>query len=436
VPTLTPPPSETIEGLSEDLRRHRLSCRELLGRCLGRIDEWEPKVHAWVMVDREGALRQADQRDAEIARGHWRGPLHGTPVGVKDIIDVAGLPTECGAGRWKGRIAGADAPLVERLRQAGAVIVGKTVTTPYAWIDPPPTRNPWGLGHTPGGSSSGSAAALACGMIPGALGSQTGGSITRPASFCGVCGLKPTFGRLPVEGILPFAPSLDHPGPMARTVGDLARIWAALTGPGSEEIPPREGDGSIRLGRPRGLFDEQATPAMQAALEAAIARLTSAGIPVVEVRLPLGFADVPALHRLIMAAEAAGVHQAWLEEFPEDYPPKIRALVEEGLALPAAAYFRARRDQEAMRRSIGGLLVGVDALLTPAATGEAPGPDTTGDPIMNSPWSYTGLPTVTLPMGLSPRGLPLGLQLVGGPHREGPLLAVARRCEGVLQPPG
>ena len=192
--------------------------------CLAQVDEWEPKVHAWVVLDRDRALDQARALDEELKNGNDRGPLHGIPIGIKDIIDVAGLPTACGAKRWADRTAERDASVVANLRAAGAIVMGKTVTTPYAWIDPPITRNPWNLDRTPGGSSSGSAAAVACGMCYGAIGTQTGGSITRPASFCGVAGMKPSkliSDSSVFDGVKPFAPSLDHVGPIARIVDDL-----------------------------------------------------------------------------------------------------------------------------------------------------------------------------------------------------------------------
>src|SRR5436853_3402851 len=221
----------TIQSASEAIRNGLLTPVELLEACLERIDRYEPRIKAWVFVDRELARAQAEAATAELGQGRWRGPLHGIPLAIKDIYDVFDWPTAAGSRLWSQSIARRDATVVERLRQAGAVFLGKTVTTQYASFDPPPTRNPWNLERTPGGSSSGSAAALACGMCLGALGSQTGGSITRPAAYCGVTGCKPTFGRVSTRGVLPLAPSLDHVGPLARCVPDLAVLLQAIAGP-------------------------------------------------------------------------------------------------------------------------------------------------------------------------------------------------------------
>src|SRR5438876_1233363 len=212
----------TIHEAAAAIRAGTLTPVDLLEQCLARIDVYEPHVRAWVVIDRDGAREQAERLTAELKRGQNRGPLHGIPIGVKDIIDVFDLPTGCGSKLWANSIARQDATVVKRLRQAGAVILGKTVTTAYAFLDPPVTRNPWNLSRTPGGSSSGSAAAVACGMCLGALASQTGGSTTRPASFCGVCSLKPTYRSVSVDGVVPLAPSLDHIGAIASCVRDLA----------------------------------------------------------------------------------------------------------------------------------------------------------------------------------------------------------------------
>jgi aspartyl-tRNA(Asn)/glutamyl-tRNA(Gln) amidotransferase subunit A len=362
------------------------------------------------------------------------------PIGVKDIYDVFDWPTAAGSKLWAKSIARQDAVVVDRLRQAGAIFLGKTVTTQYASFDPPVTRNPWNLERTPGGSSSGSAAALACGMCLGALGSQTGGSITRPASYCGVAGLKPTFGLVSCEGVVPLAASMDHPGPMARCVRDLGILLQVIAGGGGELCPAvPDFDAFLsqplsppRLGRVRGLFEERAEPVMRTTMEQVTKKLAGKGAVVTDVALPAGFSEVVARHRIIMAVEGAVFHEARLKKHPEDYAPKIRGLIEEGLACPAPEYARCKSHQEKLTDETEACLEEVDAWLTPATAGPAPDTGTTGDPAFNSPWSYTGLPTVSFPVGLSPDGLPLAIQLVGQQFSEAKLLAVAAWCERAL----
>src|SRR5689334_21462428 len=232
----------TIHAAAADIRAGRLSPVDLLESCLERIDRYEERIRAWVLVDRDDARAEAKRLADELKRGQYRGPLHGIPIGIKDIFDVFDWPTAAGSRLWANSIARQDATVVRRLREAGAVLVGKTVTTQYASFDPPPTRNPWNPERTPGGSSSGSAAAVAAGMCLGALGSQTGGSITRPASYCGVAGCKPSYGAISLTGIVPLAESMDHPGPIARCAADLAILLGAMVDvwnyPRSEEAFP------------------------------------------------------------------------------------------------------------------------------------------------------------------------------------------------------
>jgi Asp-tRNA(Asn)/Glu-tRNA(Gln) amidotransferase A subunit family amidase len=434
---LAPPPEETIALVSRQIAEGQRSCVSVLDECLGRINAREEEVRAWVVLDEEGARSQARALDAELAQKHTRGPLHGIPIGIKDIFDVAGLPTAAGSRLWAGRTASADAVLVARLRQAGAVILGKTVTTQYACFDPPITRNPWNLARTPGGSSSGSAAGLACGMFLGALGSQTGGSITRPASFCGVAGLKPTHGRLSLEGILPLAPSMDHPGPMARNVSDLSVMWEALISADTRKDSPGSSPYTAlgrppRLGKLGGLFFERASPEMRSALDRVIDALAGRGAAIVAPPLPASFDDVLAHHLTVMSSEAAAWHEERFRAHPDDYLPRITALIEQGVATPATQYVRTRQHQEQLKRDIVACFEGLDALITPATTGPAPDRSTTGDPCFNSPWSYTGLPTISFPIALSSDGLPLAIQLVGRPRGEFALFQTALWCEEAL----
>ncbi len=288
-------------------------------------------------------------------------------------------PTAAGSRLWKNSVARQDATAVRRLREAGAVFIGKTVTTQYASFDPPPTRNPWDPTRTPGGSSSGSAAALACGMCLGALGSQTGGSITRPAAFCGVAGLKPTYGRVGAAGVVPLAASMDHPGPMARCVRDLASLLQVIAGP--DPLDPSAADAAVpdyterikqgiprpRLGRLRGLFEDRAEPVARETMDRTCDRLRAAGAAVADVALPAAFTDVLARHRIVMGVEAAMFHEQRLRRHPEDYDPNIRSLVEEGLSCPATEYAGTKEHQRLLKKEMESCFAGVDALVTPAA---------------------------------------------------------------------
>jgi aspartyl-tRNA(Asn)/glutamyl-tRNA(Gln) amidotransferase subunit A len=313
------------------------------------------------------------------------------------------------------------------------VFIGKTVTTAYASFDPPPTRNPWHLDRTPGGSSSGSAAATACGMCLGALGSQTGGSICRPAAFCGVIGLKPSYGLVSCQGMLPLAHSMDHPGPMTRSVADAAILLQALADPPAPDFasqltlakPPR-------FGRLRGFFDERAEPPMRAHFEETCGNLQKKGALLQELGLPAAFAEVETRHRIVMAVEAASYHEYRFRRHPEDYGPNITKLVNLGLACTAPEYARTKDHQTILSNAMDRCCEGVDALIMPATLGPAPDAATTGDPMFNSPWSYTGMPSICIPTGRSPDGLPLALQLVGRHGKDAELLAAAAWCESAV----
>ncbi len=438
--SLIPKFETTIRGQSLAIQSHQTTCSELFERCRSVVAEHELKITAWINFDGDVVEQAVADRDAELWRGIWRGPLHGIPVGVKDIYDVAGWPTLAGIPNRSSPLADADSTMVRRLRYAGAVIVGKTVTTPYAFFDPPPTRNPWNLERTPGGSSSGSAAAVASGMCLGALGSQTGGSITRPAAFCGVAGYKPSFGLLSRCGMFPFAPSLDHPGPMARTVDDLiclmtalapkwlrADFYSLLSEPVVFDI-----DELPRFAVLGGVFNEKTESAMHNALEATTKRLSVAGAMIsesdaAELELP----NLWQRHRCVMAVEIAASQAERLQQRPEEFTPAVRSLIEEGLAARSVDYAVAIQFQRSLRRRVS-RAIGDSIWLMPASRGAAPTSETTGDPCMNSPWSFIGFPTITIPMALSPEGLPLGLQLVAGPGRDLDLFRVARWCESVL----
>lgn len=441
-------PLPTILQAGRDLRDRRLSVPELVRACLARIERYERHLRAWVRVDAASALKQAEQLQRLLDEGTDLGPLHGIPVGIKDIIDVAGWPTECGSPLRRGHVAIADAAVVGALRRAGPVLVGKTVTTEWAGFDPPPTANPWHLAHTPGGSSSGSAAAVAAGMCLAALGTQTGGSIIRPAAYCGVAGLKPGHGELPMEGIVPLAPHLDHVGPLCRRVDDLYCVWQVLAGAahGTMEsmFSRRWADHSLQswidaygvnktLFVLRGPLLDRASPEVAAVFQQALARLR----PAVEVQpldLPEGFDELLVWHRQIMAVEAATVHRATFPAHRDQYGPRIAALLDEGWHVSALDYAQALFRREQWRQDLAQRLHRhadlLGCLVMPATVTPPPGRDSTGDPAFNAPWSYLGWPALTIPAGLTADGLPVGLQFIALTVPQ--VFAMAGLCERVL----
>lgn len=438
------PHTLTVTQAAELIRSGRLSPVDLLHACFSQIEALDSSLHAWVHVDREGAEQSARGLQEELARGLYRGPLHGIPVGIKDIIDVKGLPTAAGASHLYNRIPDEDAAVVARLRRSGAVIPGKTVTTPFACFDPAETRNPWNPEHTPGGSSSGSAAAVAARMCPAALGSQTGGSISRPAAYCGLVGLKPTFGRISLRGILPVSYELDHPGPFTRSVADAAVILQCLAG--RDPLDPLSADVPVdtcrieplasppRVGVIRTYFPDNADATMREATGDAIERLASAGAEFTDVDMPGFFADVHDNHALLLAVGAASVHRERYDAQPDAFPTGLCEIMERGRAAGAVDYARARRHQIAFKSEVLAAFEGVDLLLTPATpTPAPPGLTSTGNPAFNSPWSYAGLPTIVLPAVCSSDGLPAGIQLVARPFAESRLLSISAWCESRLE---
>ena len=429
-------PTECISSLLAAMKSGKLTSTGLVERCLARIETADRDLRAWVSVDASGARAAAARADDELARGVVPGVLHGIPIGIKDIVDVAGTVTGAGSPlRMKSESpAERDAVLVTALRRAGAIIIGKTVTTQFACFDPPPTQNPWAAERTPGGSSSGSSAAVAAGMVPGAIGSQTGGSLTRPAAYCGVCGMKPTFQTVSLDGVVPVASSLDHPGPIAQTVGDLRIMLQALTGTARVESAVLTMS-RLNLGRLRGFFEDRVDPEMRDAMDATINRFASAGATIIDIDVPREFSEVLVHHRRIMATEAAAWHRERFREHRDDYGPCVASLIEDGLRTSFDDYSASKAHQQALTTAIAAQFRhSIDALLTPAATGPAPDAATTGDPCMNSPWSYTGLPTVSFPIGLSSDRLPLAIQLVGPQQHDWRLLDVAEVCERLLRP--
>lgn len=428
-------------SLVSTLRRihsREVSAEQVTEGCLERIANCEPQLHAWVRCGREQSLATARQLDARRNAGEALQGLWGIPLGIKDLFDVVGTPTGCGFGPWEsGEACREEGPLVHRLRRAGGVVLGKTITTQFACFDPPPTRNPWNLDRTPGGSSSGSAVAVATGMCLGALGSQTGGSIIRPAAYCGIAGYKPSWGWLSVEGVFPAAPSLDVPGPMARCVHDLWILEGVLSQAETSEVLGRlfaQGRRPERMGRLRGRFAQVASSDCWEVFEKTLGRLAQASLAVADCPLPAGFDTVLENHRSVMLTEIAAGHQERFRDLRPHYLPRMAGLIEEGSQLRGVDYVRARQHQRELSQEMDRLLETWEILACPATPGGAPGPETTGDPTFNSPFSYCGLPAVTLPMGLDAQGLPLGLQLIGRHHGDRELLLAALWCESVLGP--
>ena len=353
------------------------------------------------------------------------------PIGIKDLFDVRGLGTQCGIRNWTSEIAKKEATIVNRLRQAGAIILGKTVTTPLACFDPPPTKNPWNSAHTPGGSSSGSAAALAACQIAGALGSQTGGSLCRPASYCGVCALKPTFGILSIEGVQPVSLELDHPGPMARNVWDLGLLFGVLT---NQTIPVRKVR-AYTLGIPKGPFLSETSEELGDLFQSQRERLSQAGFGFFEVDLPGDFSTLYKDHYDLMAWGAFQTHQERFNLEPTIFPPKVFDLIQTGAMLTEKRLDQARQGALKLRQGLVHLLQGLDGWILPGFHGYPPGCDSTGVPRFHSPWSFLGWPEVSFGVEVGRNNLPVALQVVGRPHSDLALLAIAQAMSSVLGRP-
>jgi Asp-tRNA(Asn)/Glu-tRNA(Gln) amidotransferase A subunit family amidase len=420
-----------------EIARGALSAEDYTRACLDRIGEIEDTIRAFAHLDREHALAQARALDELRLSGRPIGPLHGIPVAVKDIFDTADYPAECGSPLLAGRRPLRDATVIARLRAAGAVILGKTVTTEFAYYHPGPTRNPHDPERTPGGSSSGSAAAVAAGMVPLALGSQTNGSVIRPAAFCGVIGVKPSHGLVSRAGVLELSRALDHVGLFARTVEDAALILDVIAGHDPADPDTRAvaaADFRKVAAEPpplppllafvRSPIWDKADPATREAFEALVARL---GDRVVPIQLPERFADAWPAHRTIMSADMAHRIGPIIERGPDRASADVRKIVEEGQKVRAVGYFRALDLAGQLRASLVELFEQVcTAILTPATVGVAPKTLTaTGNPAFCSLWTLTGLPAVSLPLLQGEDGMPLGVQLVGAPGDDARLLRTA-----------
>jgi len=435
----------TVTEAASAIASGKLTPSQLVNSCLERIDAIEDKIKAWALVDREGAIAAARQLDSELARGQSRGALYGIPIGIKDIFYTAGLPTEAGSRAWAGFIPDYDATSVARLKIAGAVVLGKTHTTEFAFRDPAPTHNPWNTEHTPGGSSAGSGAGVAARMCSAALGSQTLGSVLRPAAYNGIVGFKPQYGRISICGVVPLSPTLDHVGILARTVTDVALVFQTIAGydakdalslnePVPDCLSSLERKSPPRLGLVRSFFYDNAEEEMRQHVDKIASLLRQAGATIEEVIPPPSFATIFDNGRIIMAVEAADSHRENFAKYKDKYRAGIRKFIEDGQATDSADFERALQLRLQQRSEMELLLHRADALLTPSITGPAPhGLSSTGNPVMQGPWTIMGVPSISLPSGLSQSGLPLAIQLAGPPKAEDRLLSVARWCESVLK---
>jgi len=413
------------------IRDGSLTSEMLVAACLERIGAREDAVRAWAYLDPEAALAEARARDAEAPRG----PLHGVPVAVKDVFDTHDMPTEYGTPIYAGHRPARDAAVVALARAAGAVVLGKTVTTEFATFAPGATRNPHDRARTPGGSSSGSAAAVADGMVPLAFGSQTAGSVIRPASYCGIVGYKPSFGRLPRSGLWPLSDSLDTVGVYARSVDDVALLAAAAGAQGGEAARPPALDRPPRIGLYRSPEWDWAAPPMRAAMEQAAVAAAASGAEVREVASPPGFETLADAHWTILGYEVARAMAHERRLHGDLLTDGLRDFVERHAALPESEYRAALELARDARGRLEEIFAGVDVVLSAAAPGEAPiGLESTGDPVMNRVWTLLHTPCVTVPAGRSPAGLPLGVQIAGRIGDDGVTLAAARWMAECLQP--
>ena len=443
------PTNWTLRQASEQVRAKKISPVELTRACLDRIEKLNPKLNAFITIMAEQAMAQAREMEAEQHAGKWRGPLHGIPIGLKDIYDTAGVKTTCASAVFADRVPAEDAEVVRRLKAAGAIILGKqnmhefayggtSVASHYGAV-----HNPWNLERIAGGSSGGSAASVAANLCFGAMGSDTGGSIRGPATFCGVTGLKPTYGRVSTRGVVPLSWSLDHVGPLCRTAEDAVLMLEATAGYDPQEItsvdwPVERYSQTMhaktapwKIGVVRRMFFEQIDPEVEMAVNAAleVIRKLTAGIR---------DAELPAYRTLpVVAVEAYAYHLPYVTKTPELYQPSTLARVKGGIGIGAAAYVEGRRELDRLRRAVGEVFASVDLLVTPtapmvavkideAAKEDVPPPGGVSPLLRNTqPFDIFGLPTISIPCGFNRSGMPIGLQITGPRFAEGRVLALA-----------
>jgi Asp-tRNA(Asn)/Glu-tRNA(Gln) amidotransferase A subunit family amidase len=419
----------TLAAAIDALRSGRLSCAALTQSLLDRIEATDANVQAWAWLDRDRALNAAYAHDARRVSGR-ASRLEGVPIGVKDVVATVDMPTQMGSPIYAGAMPESDADCIARLSAAGGAVLGKTVTTEFAFIQPGKTRNPWHAACTPGGSSSGSAAAVALGQVPAAIGTQTNGSVIRPAAYCGVVGFKPGKDVLPFAGVHRFSPTLDTLGVFARTVTDCALLAGAIAGEGTIAPPGAAREEPPALALLAGFPWVAISNEQRDALDAAMETLRAAGARVTALALPSTCSDVPAQLRRIMLHEAVRELGPLQDRERGRMSAKLNAALDEGRGVDAAGYADALARRGEMIAALTDGLAGFDAVLTPSAPGAAPEDLTqTGDPSCCSLWSLAGFPALNLPIAVTPKGLPLGLQLAAPALRDNTLVAVGQWCE-------
>jgi aspartyl-tRNA(Asn)/glutamyl-tRNA(Gln) amidotransferase subunit A len=450
------PTQWTIQQASEQIRMKKISPVELTRACLDRIELLNPRLNAFITVMAEQALGQARALEAELHARKWRGPLHGIPIGLKDLFDTAGVKTTCASALFADRIPSEDAEVVVRLKRAGAVLIGKQNMHEFALGDTSvashfgPVHNPWNRGRIAGGSSGGSAAAVAAELCFASLGSDTGGSIRQPAAYCGVTGLKPTYGRVSTRGVVPLSWSLDHAGPLCRTADDAALLLEVIAGYDALEITSvdypvdryssavRSKTGALKVGVVRRPFFEQLDPEIEAAVNQAVEAIARLVAGIREVELP------PLMTLPVLSAEAYTFHLPYFTKTPELYQPMTRQRISAGATVTTVAYIEARRELDRLRRSVGDVFSSVDVLLTPTSPlpqvtieqGAIPPrtlpPGGVPPSLRNTqPFDIFGLPAISIPCGFTRDGMPIGLQIAGQRFGESRVLALAHAFQQV-----
>lgn len=438
--------SMDIQNASKELRKKRISPVELTKACLARIERLNPILNAFITVTADSALASAQNAEAEIQRGRWRGPLHGIPIALKDLLDTAGVRTTAASGVFKDRIPVQDAEVVRRLKAAGAVILGKLNMHEFAYGASSvishfgPVHNPWERSYSAGGSSSGSAAAVAAELCYCAIGSDTGGSIRQPAAYCGIVGLKPTYGRVSTSGVIPLSWSLDHVGPMTRTVTDAALTMDVIASYDPDSSPVQDlgkPTSSLKLGVPRALFYEGLHPEIQSAMETALSVLQKLTSTQREIEIP----PVNDIALVVQRTEAYTYHWEYFSKTPELYHPDTLKRLKSGKDITTADYDSARRKLDEFRRSAANLFKNVDLIVTPTtAVPPFTISELLGDleqlrakeliTVRNTrPFNFLGLPTISVPCGFTGSGLPIGLQISGKPGGEATVLSLAYAYE-------